>query len=139
MVLSVHIENIVDNALPIYIYMIIFCAYSYRQLQKGYPLFADEQSFLMLMMTSTNYYDESCPLYVLYQFILNRPELDYGVRILPGMVDFYQWIHKQFPYCLTRKETETMTMSQLLEDELKNATTDDQYRHRRAQFAKICG
>ena len=69
-----------------------------------------------------------------------RPILDEGIRILPDLVDFYQWIHTQFPHYLTRKQTETTTVNSLLAVEVSDVGYLEKVRTERTeQFHRICG
>ena len=69
-----------------------------------------------------------------------RPILDAGIRILPDLVDFYQWIHTQFPHYLTRKQTESTTVNNLLAVEVSDVEYSIEIRTERTeQFKRICG
>ena len=69
-----------------------------------------------------------------------RPMLDAGIRILPDLVDFYQWIHTQFPHYLTRKQTESTTVNNLLAVEVSDVGYLPEIRTERTeQFRRICG
>ena len=111
-----------------------------RHLENHCPVFADEKSFMTFILTSTNFRDSSSSFYVLYQFLLMRPILDAGIRILPNLVDFYQWIHTQFPQYLTRKQTESTTVNNLLAVEVSDVGYSPEIRTERTeQFQRICG
>ena len=98
-------------------------------MKNSYPCLPDRHSFLLFIMTSTNFNDEYGTYYALYQFLLYRPILNHILNILPNMVDFYQWIHQQFPYCLTKKGARAITVGDLLRSE--------KYIHMR-YFPEIC-
>ena len=69
-----------------------------------------------------------------------RPILDAGIRILPDLVDFYQWIHTQFPQYLTRKQTKSTTVNNLLAVEVSDIGYLPQIQTERTeQFRRICG
>ena len=69
-----------------------------------------------------------------------RPILDAGIRILPDLVDFYQWIHTQFPQYLTRKQSESTTVNDLLDIEVFDVGYLPEIRtDRTEQFRRICG
>ncbi len=106
-----------------------------------YPCLPDKQSFLLLLMTSTNFNNKDCKYYALYQFLLYRPVLYKVLDILPKMADFYQWIHQQFPHCLTKKQAKTITVGDLLRNETYNhmGYSFEVRTKRIAQFNKLCG
>ena len=95
---------------------------------------------MTFILTSTNFGDSSSSFYVLYQFLLMRPILDAGIRILPDLVDFYQWIHTQFPQYLTRKQTKSTTVNNLLAVEIPDVGYSTEILIKRTeQFQSICG
>ena len=67
-----------------------------------------------------------------------RPVLDAGIRILPDLVDFYQWIHIQFPHSLTRKQTEALTLSEFISHQ-RESGGHYVIEERIKQFQMICG
>lgn len=121
-----------------YYNIIISC----RNLQETFPCFANEHSFLMFIMSSTNFYDESGAYYVLYQFLLDRPKLYNCINVLPDMVDFYQWFHWQFPNCFKKKESEVITIGEVLkksENYSHVGFTPEIGEKRWHQYARLCG
>ena len=115
--------------------------FSCRKLEESYPCFADEHSFLMFIMTSTSFCDETGYYYPLYQFLLDRPKLYNVISVLPDMVDFYQWIHQQFPCCFTKEESKLITIGELLRSETYSHVGYSAMtrRTRTIQYAKLCG
>ena len=71
-----------------------------------------------------------------------RPVLDASIRILPDLVDFYQWIHIQFSHSLTRKQTEALTLSEFISHHISHQRGSDGHyviEKRTKQFQMICG
>lgn len=54
------------------------------------------KNFLLQVLSSNRLHDKNCQLYVLYQFILKRPQINAGIELLPDLVDFYLWVHEEF-------------------------------------------
>ena len=105
-------------------------------------MFADKGSFWVFIMTSTNLHNQSSPYYVLYQYLIWRSMLDNILQILPDIVDFYYWIHKEFSGCLTKLEIKTMTIRQLLESDKFNFAdhSDGEVQtNKLGQFLKLAG
>ena len=92
-------------------------------------------------MTSTSFSDNGVSYYPLYQFILERPKLYSALTILPDLVDFYQWINQQFPFCFTHEESKSIKIGELLNNVEKYAHvgyTCEKKETRKAQYRKIC-
>ena len=71
-------------------------------------------------MSSTSLHDETGPHFVLYQFILKRPLLNAGGKLLPTLIDFYQWLHESFAYIKTAEEAQEQDINASLSIFLKN-------------------
>ena len=109
-------------------------------MNKKYPIFADEMSFLIFVMSSTNLHNKHGPYYVLYQYLIKRSVLDTILKILPDAVDFYHWIHEKFSDHLTRVEVDAVTIQQLLENgsQCNVGLPNDEREYRFGQFSELC-
>jgi len=93
--------------------------YSHSQLDQKCPVFATVKDFLLQLFSSTSLNDPSCPLYVLYQFVLRRPKLNAGGTLLPELVQFYSWLHSELSHIVTLDYARTVTVGGILETYLK--------------------
>ena len=86
----------------------------HRILDGHYPELASSEFFLNYILSSTSLQDATSFHFVLYQFILQRPLLNAGGKLLPGLVSFYQWLHESFTCHLTPQEVQELTIERFL-------------------------
>ena len=94
--------------------------YKHRHLEsKSLSLHADRytigRNFLFKILSSTNLHDRKDRLLLLNQFILKRPLLNAGGRLLPYLIYFYHWIHDKWSYNLTREEAKEALIGEYLQ------------------------
>ena len=99
--------------------------FSHSQLDEKCPVFATTKDFLLQLFSSTSLSDTSCPLYVLYQFVLRRPKLNAGGTLLPELVQFYSWLHNELSHTVTLDWAKTVTIGGILETYLKRRNPED--------------
>lgn len=90
------------------------CTFIHRMLDGHYPELASSKFFLNYILSSTSLHDQTGFHFVLYQFILRRPLLNVGGKLLPGLVSFYQWLHESFTCHLTPQEVQDLTIERFL-------------------------
>ena len=91
----------------------LFLTYIYiyiRLLKNVYPYSPTLQDF-------THYVQEHCSSNVdresrelLVRFINRYPRLQAGGALLPSLIEFYQWIHTDLSYVITKKQAIEMTI-----------------------------
>ena len=105
--------------------MIVKILFSHSQLDEMCPILVTVEDFLLQLFSSTSLNDTSCPLYVLYQFVLRRPKLNAGGTLLPELVQFYTWLHNELSYIVTLDFAKTVTVGGILETYLKRRSTEE--------------
>ena len=75
-------------------------------------------------------------MYVLYQFLLKRPLLNAGGKLLPALVDFYQWLHNEIAYTITLEDACKINVETVLSTFL-NRHLPEQRDNRLNQFKAI--
>jgi len=69
-----------------------------------FPHFPTEEEFSQSMLASANVSDVTHnKFYVLSKFALTYPRLKAGGALLPDLIEFYQWIHTELAYLVTKK------------------------------------
>ena len=107
-----------------------------RVLEAHYPESASSRSFLLQLFASTSLQEPTCPFYVLYQFILRRPLFNAGGRLLPDLVNFYQWLHEEMSYNVSVETAQDLSISVSLSTFL-NSYSPDLRDRRQDQFTRI--
>ena len=85
----------------------------FSQLDRRSPVFASIPSFLLQLFSSTDLDNQSCCLYVLYQFVLRRSKLNIGGILLPGLVRIYWWLHNELNYTLSLEVAKKVTVGEM--------------------------
>ena len=95
------------------------------------------RDFLWHVLSSTNLNNPHCPLYVLYQFVLQQPVINTGGRLLPDLINAYNWLHDNLAYTITREHSEGKGLKDVLEH---HATSfRDKKSDNVAKFEKVLG
>ena len=71
------------------------------QVDEVFPVHANPTDFFLQLFSSSFLDEKDGSLYILYQFILHRPELNAGGMLLPELVQFYRWVHNELNYTVT--------------------------------------
>ena len=79
-----------------------------------FPVHANPTDFFLQFFSSTILDKEDSYLYSLYQFILLRPKLNAGGMLLPDLVNFYLWSHKELNYTVTLDDAKRVTVGEML-------------------------
>ena len=81
--------------------------------------------FFQTMLSSVDIGDASKnKLYVLSKFVLEYPRLQAAGALLPDLLQFYQWIHTELAYLVTRKNAENESIGAVITMAEKNAGID---------------
>ena len=107
-----------------------------RVLNAHYPESASKESFLLQILSSTHLHDPTCSPYVLYQFTLRRALFNGGGRLLPDLVNFYQWLHEEMAYTVTADDSQKLSIEECLSIFL-NSYSPELRDSRLAQFSRI--
>ena len=86
----------------------LFCLISYSfpcsVLGTHFPHFPSEEEFSQSVLASANVsYVTGNQFYVLSKFALMYPRLKAGGALLPDLIEFYQWIHRELAYLVDKK------------------------------------
>ena len=66
------------------------------------------------ILSSVDIGDAKNKLYVLSKFVLEYPRLQAAGALLPDLLEFYQWIHTELAYLVTRKYAETESIEAVI-------------------------
>jgi hypothetical protein len=77
------------------------------------------REFMLLILSSSRLHDKSCSLYILYQFILQRPALNVGAELLTNLINLYNWIHIQLSHKVTVSIAKTYSVKMVIESVLR--------------------
>ena len=73
------------------------------ELGTHFPHFPTEEEFSRSMLASANVGDVTRnKFYVVSKFALMYPRLKAGGALLPDLIEFYQWIHRELAYLVTK-------------------------------------
>lgn len=98
------------------------CIYFHRMLHAHYPLPSEED----LQKTK--------PPCVLSRFIQERPRLELGSTLLPKLIQFYQWLHRNVALTVTLEDAGRKSITDVIYE------LDDEHRDQRGFFySKIIG
>lgn len=98
-----------------------FMAFSFcRTLSRQCPVTAESDSFLMQILSSSRLTSSDTPLRVLYQFLLKRPQLAAGAKLLPILLKYYHWIHDTLSFLVTEETAQKLTIKDALETYLQH-------------------
>ena len=61
---------------------------------------------------------------MLTQFVLERPQLQVGGRLLPDLVEFYLWLHTQLAYIVSYDKATELKIGQVVEQAVKRYSKD---------------
>ena len=98
-----------------------YLAHSFcRTLSHRCPVTADSDSFLLQILSSSQLTSRDTPLCVLYHFLLKRPQLTAGARLLPILLKFYHWIHDTLSFLVSKETAKKLTIKDALESYLQH-------------------
>ena len=61
---------------------------------------------------------------MLTQFVLERPQLQAGGRLLPDLVEFYLWLHTQLAYIVSYDKATELKIGQVVERAVERYSKD---------------
>ena len=73
------------------------------------------QDFLYCILSSTNLGDTQCPLYTLYQFLLQRSIINTGAVFVSELIMLYNTLCNNLAYVVTKSDAETHTLYQIVD------------------------
>ena len=73
------------------------------------------QDFLYYVLSSTNLDDPQCPLYVLYQFLLQRSVINTGAAFVSELIMLYNTLCNNLAYVVTKSDAEAYTLYQIVD------------------------
>lgn len=74
----------------------------FRLLKKNYPAFYTTEEICNIVMNDMHYHPNQT--FLLKKFIQDRTVLEAGGQLLPVLLRFYQWLHKDLAYAITKQE-----------------------------------
>ena len=82
-----------------------------------YPMVVQPSYFLqhVLSLSHNELQSSENKHYCLYQFLLRRPELNAGIRLLPPLVEFYRWVHSHLSFLVNREQSTQLSIGKTLE------------------------
>ena len=94
-----------------------FLPFLLRELYNHYPRFVVEEDLINCILSSgdLNQYLEGTRPWLLLKFIRDQPLLEVGGLLLPFLMEFYQWLHTDIAYLLTREQASSTTIGRLIE------------------------
>ena len=84
--------------------------YTFRDLKNVYPFPPTLQDFSHYVQEHCLSNQERGPHELLVRFINRYPRLQAGGALLPSLIEFYQWIHTDLSYVITKKQAIEMTI-----------------------------
>ena len=84
--------------------------YTCRDLKNVYPFPPTLQDFSHYVQEHCLSNQERGPHKLLVRFINRYPRLQAGGVLLPSLIEFYQWIHTDLSYVITKKQAIEMTV-----------------------------
>ena len=89
----------------------------YSTLGRHYPVLVYSSHFLQHVLSQSHNELQSPENkhYCLYQFLVRRPELNAGIRLLPLLVEFYRWVHNHLSFLVTREQSTQFSIGKTLE------------------------
>lgn len=63
-------------------------------------------------------------VYLLTIFVGNYKKIDIGERILPRLIEFYQWLHSNLAFQLSHMQAEQLTVKQVIDTVSKHCTPE---------------
>lgn len=88
--------------------LIIVCS----QLDAHYPHFPSEQECMRAIVGGD--VDQQSNLYLLPTFAMYWERLQVGGALLPDLIEFYTWLHKNLAHLLTIKKASTITIGRVV-------------------------
>ena len=92
--------------------LISLCLYSC--LEAHYPHFPMMDEISQTVLSSVEIGDTNNTLYILSKFVLEYPRLHAAGALLPDLLEFYQWIHTELAYLVTRKYAESESIGAVI-------------------------
>ena len=85
-------------------YLIVDLTSFHRHLSNVYPFHPTLRDF-------THYVHENCSTNeLLVRFVNRYPRLQAGSALLPSLIEFYQWIHSELSYVITKTQVNEITV-----------------------------
>ena len=71
--------------------------------------------FLHHILSSTNLNNPKCPLYILYQFLLQRSVINTGALFISELITMYNTLSNNLAYIVSKSDAETNTLFQIID------------------------
>eukprot|EP00731_Ephydatia_muelleri_P021730 Em0014g321a len=99
---------------------------NWRYLDEQYPHFSTEKDFINNLLSSVDIslQKQGGGLYMLTQFVLERPQLQAGGRLLPDLVEFYLWLHSQLAYIVSYDRAAELKIGTVVKQAVKRYSKD---------------
>ena len=88
----------------------------YSAIEAHYPHYPSMNEFFQTLMSSPNIATaaENNELHVLSKFALEYPRLLTAGKLLPDLLELYQWLHSELAYLVTRKYAQNHTIEDVI-------------------------
>ena len=87
----------------------------YSAIEAHYPHYpSTSELFHILLSSRAISTTEGNEVYVLSKFALEYPRLLAAGNLLPDLLEFYQWIHTELAFLVTRKDAQNWTIEQVV-------------------------
>ena len=92
-------------------------AFHCSTLGRHYPMLVHSSHFLqhVLSLSHNELQSPENKHYCLYQFLLRRPELNAGIRLLPLLFEFYRWMCIHLSFLVNREQSTQLSIGKTLE------------------------
>ena len=87
----------------------------HRRLRNAYPFYPSLKHFTHYVQEHCSSIEERGPHNVLVMFVNHYPFLQAGGALLSSLIEFYQWIHTDLSYVITKKQANEMTVDDAVE------------------------
>ncbi len=87
-----------------------------RLLGANYPTFPNENDLRHAVEQIPGVADPNHELHLLSLFVREQLRLRAGAAILPDLVEFYQWLHTEVAYTLSRRKAVKATIKEVVVD-----------------------
>ena len=86
-------------------------------LRMHYPMVVQPRHFLQHVLSLSHNELQSLENkhYCLYQFLLRRPQLNAGIKLLPLLVEFYRWVHSNLSFLVNQEQSKQLSIGKTLE------------------------
>ena len=133
------------HSLVLLLVLLLLLLLSLRILEAHYPFFPTESALIQSLLSQTDIGDYvSNSEHILSQYALYRRQLEVGGELLPNLIEFYQWLHQELAYVITRKDAESIPVSRAVKVLAKSYSVDEGerllqlYKRLKGQCSRVC-